>query len=1802
MAGKKIGIVLALDGEKEFAQGVTNAKKESGALKAELKKLSAEFEGNANSMEFLTRKQEILTKSQDNYQKKLLAAQNGLRKAEDTFKAQAVRVSELEKELGDARQELEKLEQSGEDGVKAYKKQEKAVIDLEKALEKQKLAQQKEEGAISDWNKKIFEAESDIKKLNRSIKENESLLNEAENATDKCAKSIDKYGEAVQEAQKTESTWTGAMKEGLMQAVSTKGLDIATDLVKTGANAIKDTMIDASGASAQLAASTGLSEKAAKRYQSVMQKIKGDNFGESYKDISSAMSEVIQIMGELDDGAMTEVTESAIALRDTFEMDVNESVRAADVMIKTMRVDATTAFDLIAKGAQNGLNRSGELVDNIIEYGQIWGQAGFSAEEMFAILENGLDAGAYNLDKVNDYVKEFGNSLADGRIEENLSYFSEESQGLFKKWKTGGASTSDVFYSIIDDLSQMTNKQQALTIASEVWSALGEDNAMQVLTALDDVNDGYKNVKGTMESLKNVQYSDLESAASGLGNALQENVVAPIVDTALPAITSLFEEAIEVIEGLGEKVTPQKTMLSGFVDEIKASNEEVEKTVQNAKDTLSGAETNAAELDAYKQTLLDLNSETEKTELQKYQLKTIVSELSASIPQLAAAFDQETGSINLTNEEITKLIDNQKALVLQQASAEAQKESMKALYQANMNAEKSAEAVGQAYENLQKIQENDTGEKFADGWFGYVKASKEAEKELERAKETQEEANKAQEEAQTQYDLTAKSVENATKLTAEMTGTILESGDAAGAAANEAQGGAEAQAAALESVQKKYEEFRSQLENDIQNKISLFDAFDGGEDMTVEEMLANLQKTREELETWKANMETLAKEVGTSITPEFYNAIAEMGPEAANAVQHMVVTLDQSNGRELLEQMAEEWGASMDFSESMSESLTNAKETIETGIAEVTNADTENTDKSGFEQMGETIVNAIVSGVNAQRQEISDAISGAINPDDVEGGSGFENIGSALIEAMKSGIAAEKENTSAATEEVAKSAAQMALENARQFQNAGQNAASFFASGISSRKAEVSGQAQQMVMQAISAARSGTGAARSAGMNISAGVAAGIRAGQSGVISAASNMVEQAIVAAKARADIRSPSRVFRNQVGQQISVGTAFGINDKASMAGKAASRMSAKVYTNATAWLAKYKRSQKISLEDEKWYWQQVIKHTKSGTTAYNNALKKIQNIDIAELKATGLSSSVATKITKNFGVSRTTGSGKKKKKKDTDTYYSEVYSAAEKYLSNQQVLNDWSLKQELAYWNAVKGNLKSGTQAWYDATKQINSVQAEIAQAQKDAVEERATVQDKILSQYKVYYKVSAKAEMEYWNLARKQFKAGTDERIEADQNYLEAQREWYDQRKELDEDYAENSKEINDRLKDEIEDLQDAYKDAVQSRKDDILSQMDLFEAWDSEGYDADTLLYNLKTQVSGLALWEQQLEELGKKNVSSALMDELKAMGPDAAASIYSLNHMTAEQLEEYQKLWEQKNALAQSQAVKDNESLREETNQQITQSRLDAQAELNALNADYRAALAELNAGLSADLKNLVSKAGSIGEEAVSSMIAGIGKAANSVEVYNSTTKVVDTVSYQLSALAPEGKIIGADTLDGLLEGMTDQAKINIASRSVIQSIKRAMEEEAEIHSPARLFRRETGPQIPAGVAAGVEDGTEKAVQSAEDLVQKMREATNRELEKEYDIETKMNFLNPWGIEKLNRALESRISQQQVIRIENTEMDQVMERLEEKIEILGNQIGQMKVVLDDGALVGGIKTKIGQELAIDTKRKVGGWL
>lgn len=528
MANKrKIGAMIALDGEKEFRQSVTSCNKALTTMRSEMKLVEAQTAGQANTLETLRSKHDVLSRTLDTAAEKEEAVRRGLEHAEEQYNKTGEELESYRKYLELARASLRELEESSDATDESLKKQRQIVSDLSGVVSKGEETYQKAGDRVNDWKKQLNNAEAQVIRATQALNENDALMKEAENSYDHCAKSIDAFGNEVDDTAEKLTSFGSTLKVRVNDALIDFGKNAVTSAIQ-GATELQD-------AENKLAASTGATADEMEKYSGAMEDIYNSGYGESVTEIADGMAMVKQYTGEVDPTKLQELTENAMALDDTFSnMDMGETLRGVDSLMQNLGLDAEAAFDYIVVGAQNGLNKSGELTDNIAEYGQLWGQAGFSAQEMFTILQNGLDAGAYNLDKVNDFVKEFGISLSDGRIEENLSSFSTETQNLFHAWQNGQATTRDVFYSVINDLASMTNQQEALTIASNTWSALGEDNAMAVITSLTQVNNTYANVRGSMESLKEVRYDSVTNEYKKLGRTMQSEVITPVLQKFLP--------------------------------------------------------------------------------------------------------------------------------------------------------------------------------------------------------------------------------------------------------------------------------------------------------------------------------------------------------------------------------------------------------------------------------------------------------------------------------------------------------------------------------------------------------------------------------------------------------------------------------------------------------------------------------------------------------------------------------------------------------------------------------------------------------------------------------------------------------------------------------------------------------------------------------------------------------------------------------------------------------------------------------------------------------------------------------------------------------------------------------------------------------------------------------------------------------------------------------------------------------------------------------------------------------------------
>lgn len=437
----------------------------------------------------------------------------------------------LNKQMLESQAATKKVNQEMREYEKEQAKTQKEIKESGSATDEQKEKLAKLEQKLEKARLRAAELKAEQAKLKSEIKSASKELDEQTEGLRKVAKSEDDVKQSTDEM-KTSIEKSSEGFTVLKGAIS----NLVSDALNAAVDKFKEMSVSAEQSLNSLQVKTGMSTEAVSELKDEMYDIYKNNFGESLTDVADKLALVTQNIDESDPSKLKDITEKAIGLSDAFGSDFEEDLRGVNALMTSMGLTADEAFDLIAKGSQNGLDKTHELTDNLAEYSQLWGQAGFSAQEMFSILQNGLDSGAYTLDKVNDYVGEFGKALADGRMAENIKSFSSETQNLFTAWKNDSATTADVFKSTIADLSNMTNQQKALTIATETWGSLGEDNAMSVITALNNVNDTYSNVAGTMQEINDIQYDDVGSQVQALGRQFEVDILQPVVEKATPKI------------------------------------------------------------------------------------------------------------------------------------------------------------------------------------------------------------------------------------------------------------------------------------------------------------------------------------------------------------------------------------------------------------------------------------------------------------------------------------------------------------------------------------------------------------------------------------------------------------------------------------------------------------------------------------------------------------------------------------------------------------------------------------------------------------------------------------------------------------------------------------------------------------------------------------------------------------------------------------------------------------------------------------------------------------------------------------------------------------------------------------------------------------------------------------------------------------------------------------------------------------------------------------------------------------------
>lgn len=304
----------------------------------------------------------------------------------------------------------------------------------------------------------------------------------------------------------------------------------------------------------------GETGQAAEESANVIKSVYSDGVGESMDSVADAVLMVKKNLGDLSETDLTNLTQQAITLDELYGIDMNETLRGVNSLMQQYGLTAQEAMDYIVVGTQNGLDKTNELGDNLSEYAGKFSQAGYSASEYFQLLDNGLKNGAYNLDKVNDAINEVTTRLVDGTLGESIGSFSTKTQELFTSWQNGGATQKQVIDSIVADIGNCTNQQEALNLAALAFGTMAEDGNLKFITSLTSVGSTYESVKGSAQGMFDATTTPMQQMESNtrklqqalvpLGEKLAElaNAILPPLVSVITTIGGWFERLLGSVQ------------------------------------------------------------------------------------------------------------------------------------------------------------------------------------------------------------------------------------------------------------------------------------------------------------------------------------------------------------------------------------------------------------------------------------------------------------------------------------------------------------------------------------------------------------------------------------------------------------------------------------------------------------------------------------------------------------------------------------------------------------------------------------------------------------------------------------------------------------------------------------------------------------------------------------------------------------------------------------------------------------------------------------------------------------------------------------------------------------------------------------------------------------------------------------------------------------------------------------------------------------------------------------------------------
>lgn len=442
-------------------------------------------------------------------------------------------------------------------------------VDDSKLEEDLKSAQKKVEQSAKKTADKSESIEEQSAKAKKEVKKDVTDYHQQQN--EQQVKSDNSAGQKMVDSEKKRGSTIKGVFADTAKAIGSAMLKTGTAVKDVSMQAV-NSAVSMDKAMNQFLLSTGKGKEETERYQNVLEDIYKNNYGESFDDIGYAMAEVTKSLGDISDAELKNVTESAFVLKDVFGCDIAESTKAAQAMVENFGISGDKAMGLIAAGARNGLNDSGELMEGISAYSEQFAKVGLDADDMFNIFEKGAETGAWNFDKIGQAVEAMAVRVVDGSdiTKEGFEGIGLDADELAAKFAAGGDSAKEAFMQTVDALASMEDPLAQNAAGVALFGSAWEDLGPEVVTQLADIEDAAYGTGEELNAIKDIASDDLGSTFEGLKRSV-ELLLQPLGEQLIPILSDTMEAFLPIIE---EALPPLVEEIGQFIEQLQPAIEQ----------------------------------------------------------------------------------------------------------------------------------------------------------------------------------------------------------------------------------------------------------------------------------------------------------------------------------------------------------------------------------------------------------------------------------------------------------------------------------------------------------------------------------------------------------------------------------------------------------------------------------------------------------------------------------------------------------------------------------------------------------------------------------------------------------------------------------------------------------------------------------------------------------------------------------------------------------------------------------------------------------------------------------------------------------------------------------------------------------------------------------------------------------------------------------------------------------------------------------------------------------------------------